>query len=392
MNAVIRLQEWTRSAPMALSEESLRVLAGLRHRIEVRSDGRRWVLRPKGIVGRISLPEGTLELEPKHPVQNLCRMIAAVAGVPRLFEPLTTLGDGALPDLLVAGFVVSTETLLSEGLRRDYVERREPLRLLRGRLDLQAHLRRPQELATDLHCVHEDYTLDTAFNAVLRQTAESCYSAWPPITGRLLRLRHRLAALPSARLRPVDIGQFRYDRLTERYRAVHAFCRWILASKRLGLGGRFEADGASFVVEMAPLFERFVSLSLQARLRPPWQVKLQERVALDQGRMIQLRPDVVVYCQDRPVAVIDAKYKLRHGGVPANPDVYQMVAYARRYGVERVWLVYPDQPVGERVIVVRDGANEIASVGLDLGASWDAVEAELDRLTTYLRESWSKVA
>jgi 5-methylcytosine-specific restriction enzyme subunit McrC len=312
-------------------------------------------------------------------------MIAAVAGVPRLFEPITTLGDGALPDLLVAGFVQRAEALLAEGLRRDYVERRERLGVLRGRLDLPSHLRRPGELVTDLSCVHEDYTLDTPFNAVLRQTAEACHSRWPPIARRLLRLRHRLARLPNARLGPEDIERFRYDRLTEAYRPVHAFCRWILEGTRLGLEAEHRAPGASFVVEMAPLFERFVSLSLRARLRPPWHVKLQERVALDRAHALELRPDVVVYREDRAVAVVDAKYKLRRGGAPGNPDAYQMLAYARRYGVRRVWLVYPDQPVGERVLVTHDGANELVSVGLDLGAAWGRVEAELDRLAADLR-------
>ncbi|HVI03132.1 MAG TPA: hypothetical protein VM869_30760, partial [Enhygromyxa sp.] len=317
--------------------------------------------------------------------QSLCHMIAAVAGVPRLFESVTALGDGGLPDLLVAGFVQRAEALLSEGLRRDYVERRERLAVLRGRLDLPAHVRRPEALVTDLSCRHEDYTLDTPFNAVLRQTAEACHSRWPSIAGRLLRLRHRLAALPGARLRPEDIDRFRYDRLTEVYRPVHVFCRWILASTQLGLGGEARAPGASFVVEMAPLFERFVSLSLRARLPPPWHVKLQERVALDQSRAIGLRPDVVVYRGDQPVAVVDAKYKLRDGGGPKNSDAYQLLAYARRYGVKRVWLVYPDDPVGERVLVMHDGTNEIVSVGLDLAAPWENVEAELDRLAASVR-------
>lgn len=385
MDSVIQLQEWTRSAPMTLSEESLRVLAGLGHLIELRSDGRRWTLRPKGIVGRIELREGTLELLPKHPVQSLCRMLAAVAGIPRLFAPITTLGDGALPDLLVAAFVQRAEALLIEGLRRDYVERHERVAVLRGRLDLPTHLRRAEELVADLSCRHEDYTLDTPFNAVLRQTAEACHSRWPPIAGRLLRLRHRLAALPMARLRPEEIDRFRYDRLTEAYRPVHALCRWILEGMRLGLGPQNRAPGASFVVEMAPLFERFVSLSLRARLRPPWHVKLQERVAFDQAHAIELRPDVVVYRQDRPVAIVDAKYKLRSGGVPGNPDAYQMLAYARRYGVRRVWLVYPDQPVGERVLVTHDGANEIVSLGLALEGVWKGVEAELDQLAAGVR-------
>lgn len=301
--------------------------------------------------------------------------------------PITMLGDGALPDLLIAGFLQRAEALLTEGLRRDYVERREQLAVLRGRIDLPVHLRRPQELATDLSCVHEDYTLETAFNAVLRQTAEACHTRWAPIADRLLRLRHRLAVLPKLRLCPEDIDRFRYDRLTEGYRPVHAFCRWILAGTRLGLGAQHRAPGASFAVEMAPLFERFISLSLRARLQPPWRVELQERVALDKTHALELRPDVVVYRENQPVAIVDAKYKLRNRGMPGNADAYQMLAYARRYGVKRVWLVYPDQPTGERVLVMHDSANEIVSVGLDLGAAWGEVEAALDQLVASLHEA-----
>ena len=100
MDSVIRLQEWTRSAPMTLSEESLRILAGLGHLLDLRPDGRRWTLRPKGIVGRIELREGTLELRPKHPVQSLCQMIAAVASIARGRAPgvdLTSATSAPMP-------------------------------------------------------------------------------------------------------------------------------------------------------------------------------------------------------------------------------------------------------------------------------------------------------
>jgi hypothetical protein len=37
------------------------------------------------------------------------------------------------------------------------------------------------------------------------------------------------------------------------------------------------------------------------------------------------------------------------------------------------------------VLVTHDGANELVSVGLDLAATWDKIEAELDQLATKLR-------
>ncbi|MGB1016384.1 MAG: McrC family protein, partial [Nannocystaceae bacterium] len=364
---------------MALCEESLHTLAQLGHLVEVRPHNLGWTVKPKGIVGRIQLQEGAFNFNPKLPITNLCRMIAAVAQVPRLFESSVVLGDGSLPDLLIATFVQQTEKLLLEGLRREYIERRERLAVLRGRLDLPAHLRRPEALVTDLSCRHVEYSLDTPFNAVLRQTAEVCQTRWPPLRARMLHLRHRLAVLPKVRLRPEDIDCFSYSRLTEAYRPVHALCRQILQGTQLGLNTTNGTAGGSFIVEVAPLFERFVSRSLQNRLGPPWRVKLQERVALDREHKVEIRPDIVVYHHKKPVAVLDAKYKLRRHGVPKNnSDVYQALAYAQRYATKRVWLIFPDQPRGESILVSHDGNREVVSVGLDLGGDWTEVERAFD--------------
>ena len=386
MPVVIKLQEWTESAPLALSEPSVRRLAALDHLMEMKPNGGRWTLKPKGIVGRIGLSEGTLDLAPKYPVANLCRMIATVSGVPRLLESTAHMGERGLADLLVAAFVQRTEALLVAGLRRDYIEHCEPLAVLRGRLDLPAHLRRPEALRTTLDCRHEQYTYNSPFNAVLRQTAEACHTRWPEIAGRLLRLRHRLAALPRAALSPADIGRFQYDRLTERYRPVHALCRLILEGTSLDLEGE-RTLGSSFVIKTWPLFEQFLSCSFRARLGAPWRVETQERTTLDREGAIRIRPDIVVYFGKQEIAVLDAKYKLRSGGAPKPGDAVQVLAYARRYRVRRSWLVYPDKPLGAQVYTSHDRHNEIATYGLDLSSEWHDLEAALDQLAVLVRRS-----
>ncbi len=371
---------------MALSEPSVRRLAEFDKLIEMKPLGGRWTLKPKGVVGRIALSEGILELSPKYPITNLCRMIEVVAGIPKLLESTAPMGDGSLADLLVAAFVQRTEALLATGLRRDYLEQSERLEVLRGRLDLQAHLRRPEALRTSLDCRHEQYTHDSLFNAVLRQTAESCHPRWPSLAGRVLRLRHRLATLPRSNLSPADIARFRYDRLTERYRPVHALCSLLLAGSRLDLKGQ-SSPGASFLIEMWPLFEKFLSCSLQARLHAPWRVATQARTTLDKTGAIKIRPDVVVYNGEKPVAVLDAKYKIRSGSAPKPADAVQVFAYARRYGVRRAWLIYPDQPAGEQVYRTHDAHNEIASYGLNFDSEWSQLQAALDRLALLVCEA-----
>jgi len=386
LTVVIKLQEWTESAPLALSEPSVRRLAALAPLLEMKPVGGRWTLKPRGIVGRIGLAEHTLDLAPKYPVANLCRMLATISGIPRLLESTALMGDLGLADLLVAAFVQRTEALLAAGLRRDYLEYSEPLAVLRGRLDLPAHLRRPEALRTTLNCRHEQYTHNTPFNAVLRQTADVCHTLWPELAARLLRLRHRLAALPRATLSPADIERFHYDRVTEGYRPVHALCRLILEGTSLDLDGE-RALGSSFVIRTWPLFEQFLSCSLRARLGAPWRVETQERTTLDRAQAIQIRPDVVVFSGDQAIAVLDAKYKLRSTGAPKPGDAVQVLAYARRYGVRRAWLVYPDKPVEAQIYTSHDRHNEIATYGLSLSSEWHHLEAALDQLAAHVRKT-----
>jgi len=383
-SAVVRLREWTHSEPIALSEPSLGVVSGLGDIIELRPAPRgRWTLKPRGIVGRIQLPDCTLDLAPKYPIANLCRVIARVSGIPKLFESTTGMDEGGLTDLLIAAFVRRTEALLSAGLRRNYVEKHERLQVLRGRLDLASHLLQPEPLRTSFDCRHEDYNLHTRFNAVLRQTADACRTHLPALSGRVLRLRHRLASLPRSSFRSGDLDGFQYDRLTESYRPVHRLCRLILAGTGLGLGTAQET-GTSFAIKMWPLFERFVSVSLRTRLSAPWRLETQEQVALDRGGAIEVRPDIVVYEGTRPAAIVDAKYVLRDDGTPTSGNAFQVLAYARRYGVRTGWLVYPDRPEGARVFVCHDKQNEVASFGLDLSADWSRVEAGLDQLAAQI--------
>ncbi len=65
---------------------------------------------------------------------------------------------------------------------------------------------------------------------------------------------------------------------------------------------------------------------------------------LDDQRTIFIRPDVVHVVRRKPVAVLDAKYKLEDAssGYP-NADVYQMLAYCTMLSPNRGWLVYAQE-------------------------------------------------
>jgi hypothetical protein len=55
---------------------------------------------------------------------------------------------------------------------------------------------------------------------------------------------------------------------------------------------------------------------------------------------LNLRPDLILEWDRRPVAVVDMKWKGWNSSGPLPPDFYQVVTYAGILGVERAVLVY----------------------------------------------------
>jgi 5-methylcytosine-specific restriction enzyme subunit McrC len=148
--------------------------------------------------------------------------------------------------------------------------------------------------------------------------------------------------------------------------------------------GEASVPVASFVVDMAKVFEDFVTTALQeATAGYPGRMEGQYPVNLAIGGGVPMRPDVVHLAGGRAQAVFDAKYKIEteHRGVP-NADVYQMLAYCTALRLDRGYLIYA-KGQGEALahrIVNTDPAIEIIQYPLDLADSATGLLTQMDRL------------
>jgi 5-methylcytosine-specific restriction enzyme subunit McrC len=372
------LREWQPSPPVSLAEPDLRELLSMRGRIEVRPAARgTWSIAAKSFIGRVRLPGLDLEIVPKCPVQNVLQLIAYAQRVPDLFEHVSDAGEGSVADLVVSAFVHGVGELIAKGLRRDYREHEGDLGALRGRLDLARHLRQHHVTRPRLSCRFEDHTLDTPFNAALRHAADRAFTEWPHVQRALFGLRARLQEIPPRVVTPAEIDAFHYDRLTESYAPAHRLCKLVLEGTGVALEHGDAAPAGTFLVDMNKVFEEFVARWLTENLRPPFRVERQAARPLDRERGLTVIPDLLLYEGEHVRAVLDTKYKLRHGGGPSNDDVYQALAYARRFGLRRAWLLFADDDTVPRTATTWDGENEVVSVGLGLAQSWERIESTL---------------
>lgn len=151
-----------------------------------------------------------------------------------------------------------------------------------------------------------------------------------------------------------DVASLPRDRTTHRYDPLLTWCEWILAMASPAMSaGATQAPGLLF--DMNKLFEAHVAKREEDGAGP-------DRIVHKQGPPLHLgvrgatdvfllKPDITVWKVDQNGAasgidrVVDAKWKRLNPAVPDygvdEADVYQLLAYAMRYGCSALELVYP---------------------------------------------------
>jgi 5-methylcytosine-specific restriction enzyme subunit McrC len=259
-------------------------------------------------------------------------------------------GRVGLDELLGAVLADELGALRQAGLSRQYVGRTEPLASLRGRPDFVASFPWNERGMTSLTCRFHDLTYDNLDNQLLRAALERATLLDTSVTTRRRLLEHRQVWSAAASLRGVGPQDFaaarqRYNRLSEHYRFPHRLAELLVLGRRPA--SLFEAAAVTtggLSLDMAGLFELFLQRFLADVLGPAGlsitSQQTDQAALLDRDGFVyrSVRPDVVVYAGEKPVCVIDAKYKdyweASADGSPArrvsNEDLYQLFFYAQR--------------------------------------------------------------
>ncbi|MFP5313718.1 MAG: 5-methylcytosine restriction system specificity protein McrC, partial [Actinomycetes bacterium] len=181
-------------------------------------------------------------------------------------------------------------------------------------------------------------------------------------------------------------------RMNLRYHSVLRLAGLILrnASAEAGEG---KQQTASFVVDMAQVFEDFVGTALRSAMAEyPGELRLRYNALLSEAvrdsDRLSVRPDAVHMLGGRPVVVYNAKYRAASdAGASLTADHYQMLAHCTALAVPTAWLVY----AGKGEMKLRRIFNtdiDIVEFPLDLSQPPSAILASVRDLA---RQSWGEV-
>lgn len=333
-----------------------------------------WVLTPQGWIGYIPLSSDLhLALRPKVPVANLFHMLEYAYRLGTFFHRDLVQVE-SLEDLYERLALVLAQRVLDrvrQGLYRDYVSLNERTPYIRGRLDLRQAAARPWD--HNSHCHYHEHTLDVRENRILAWTLFQiartgiCTDHSRATVHQALRYMGHAAALEP--VSPQQCLDLLYHRLNEDYQPLHALCHFFLAN--VGPGHRSgDQKMLPFLINMNQLFESFVAEWLKQTVLLGSRFVDQKEMVWDEVNGFRSRIDLVLWdnAGDKPIAVIDTKYK--RGTAPQPADVHQVVFYAQGLGCHEAVLVYP-APLAQEINTYV-GDIRVRSVTFDLSGDLDA--------------------
>ncbi|WP_307360897.1 5-methylcytosine restriction system specificity protein McrC [Pseudarthrobacter niigatensis] len=353
-------------------------------------------IEPVGKVGSVRTSTLQLDVRPKDRL-----------GLSRLLFLLGYAGEqGFRPDLVAAeedqdlwsalaeSLAQLAERALGRGVLRGYLTVDESLRTVKGRIRISDQISRRPGMLVPLEVSYDEFTEDIAENRILRAALErmgQVPGVRPEVLGRLRQLKGKLDAvtrLPAGS----PVPPWKPTRMNLRYHSVLRLAELVLrnASAEAGEGRQ---QTASFVVDMAQVFEDFVGTALRSAMASyPGELRLRYNALLSEAvrdsDRLSVRPDAVHMLGGRPVVAYNAKYRAASdAGASLTADHYQMLAHCTALAVPTAWLVY----AGKGEMKLRRILNtdiDIVEFPLDLSQPPSAILASIRELAS---QSWGEV-
>ncbi|WP_231188384.1 McrC family protein [Haladaptatus sp. DYF46] len=400
----ISLEEHDSTAPFEISREDAVFLESLEERcranplnVSFTSDGKA-IIKTGSHVGVLTLPSGVqIEVTPKQTVTRLLWALKYAFDTPvdsLEFETEFT-GASSFFDAIGVLFQAELQSVLAQGLHREYVRTNSVRDHVQGRIDVQRQLQLPAAVTTDFAVTHDDFTTDNLLNqAVLVATRILVTLARDDkLSSRLHHHEQRLQEFVSVEdVSPRDVDRLELSRLNDHYEALLGLTRLVLDREFFDDVRAGDRRSLALFVNMNDVFERIVERAFIAAAQELGDFTVEGQASIpnvvEGPHAVSMRPDVLITRSDgTPALVVDAKWKT---GSASSSDVYQLTSYILALEVPGV-LVYPgrDDRIAEESRVMSEYSLRSGALATNTGVgSYDDYAAAIESSALqFLKES-----
>lgn len=320
-------------------------------------------IRATKYVGNITLPDHQIIISPKIGTVNFSYMLSSVYGFSFRKEDFAyrRIKEEIIFEQLVKNLLSRIEDLCRKGISKFYYEIEENLTYVKGKLLIKKNLTQNLILKNRVYCSYSDYGPDSVENQILKYTLyflSKIKIQDVTLLRKIKLLLHYFESVSFVSSYKYSFPKIVYNRLTQHYEPIINLCELLLLNSSLNLGTTGHTVFSSFLIDMNVLFEKFVTGLLALKLKKKGLkvkgAKRKERSYSDEEKKTRMEPDIVIRKDQKPLLLIDAKYKDKI----LEDDLYQIWIYCVVYSLPKGILVYPKH------ITISDEMRTLRKVGV----------------------------
>lgn len=281
-----------------------------------------------------------------NPKNLLINMLKTLKNSPFKKSQISSLQSSKIPllEVFITMFLDEFDSVYKKGLMRSYVNSEENRAFLKGKLQFNEHLKQNLIHKERFFTSFDEFVLDIAPNRLIKSTLNFLKSKTTANKFRIIKALQMLDEVEFSINYEKDFG-FKISRHFDYYENLLLWCKIFLQNQCFTpYKGKNEAFALLFPMEK--LFEDYVSYMLK-KANPAKNIKTQSSgkylISKNNEKCFMLKPDLYIENE----IILDTKWKIpddsedekKHG--IAQSDLYQMFAYACKFKIHDIKLIYP---------------------------------------------------
>ena len=300
-------------------------------------------------IGFIRDGDSLIRIEPKISIRKVLQLISPTLEDVQILSGQVEISESDdWTHALTEFFISASNVALALGPLHGYREVSEAANLVKGRIDFSRQLKRNPGRPIPIEIDFDEFSPDIPENRIILTALQVLLTRFPLDANqrnRLFELQYVLASVT-----PIEhhkrIPNVTLTSLNNHYGSALRISELILGFQGLD-SDVGETSANSFLLDMEKIFEKYLENRFSILTEASSRIFRAQGSgeSLDRGGLVGIRPDYLWFEGGKATGVADAKYKVfgTAASVP-NDDVYQMVTYCTRYGLNKGYLVYASSP------------------------------------------------
>ncbi|WP_270615303.1 McrC family protein [Streptococcus salivarius] len=321
------------------------------------------VIQPQNYVGVINIDNKVqIEILPKIDIGDdnelrklFLKMLSSLKEFKGKSFKNAQLNDSKLPiyEVFIQMYLNEVQELLKKGLKSDYLTIEGNLTFFKGKFLINQHLKHNIIRKDRFYMAYDEFHINRPENRLIKTTLLKLNKISSNGKNQLLakRLLAEFEMVNQSTNIDKDFSLVKKDRNAQAYQSLMTWSQVFLKNKSFSTFKGTENVNA-LLFPMEKIFESYISKQLKniSSNYSGYKIETQKQTQylFDEPRKFRLKPDIYISMNSNPYKVLDIKWKRLNTDFKNNygisqADMYQMYAYAYKYNVENIVLIYPKE-------------------------------------------------